>query len=157
MLHFNEETSGDKDSGKEEKQNTQSKARLERSKSNEAEKSPVLYDKVVIGHSYRDFDRDQFFTYFQARYLGVISDDAPVEFNVDVAEADLRDSRVAVIEGDAKAKNIPFNSIKSGNFDNDPKTDDPAAFKFFEAASNQIIPEAKTKGRIDPSDVDKLN
>lgn len=96
-----------------------------------------FWDQVVFGHWRHDFDRDQFFAWWFAQKLGLISSQAPVEFKPYANPTDESNPKTLVIEGITntatqvnKAKNNP------GNFDNG-SLGEPAAFMLWNAYADQ--------------------
>jgi hypothetical protein len=95
-----------------------------------------LFEKVVFGHNYKDFDRDQFVAYYLALKAGVITLDTPVGFTDKVESHDLKDTKVLVLEG-TRGEVLNKNTIKSGNFDNGDN-DDPAAWMVYQAVQRGL-------------------
>jgi|GEM_PF-6232518 len=93
------------------------------------EKEPQ-YKEAVFGHWFHEFDRDQLFTYFLALKAGAISKDTPFSFVPKVSTEDLADNTKIIIEG-VPDDTDGLNDKDSGNFDNDPTTDAPAAAMFY--------------------------
>jgi hypothetical protein len=136
--------------------------------SGEKEVQPTMFSRVVFGHDFRDFDRDQFLVYFQARAMGMIpryanTHDKSLEFTSQVADKDLYSDDVLVVEGIPERFKGKINSlstkdgVKRGNFDNDPTDDSPAAQKFHQVIGNKILPEQITSGRVEPGFKEKLS
>ncbi len=113
-----------------------------------------LYNKVVFGHSMRDFDIDQCITFFYAKYAGIIGDDVEIVFNPSPSIEDINNSSTLVIEGISNAK-TQLNNKKTGNFDNGAN-DDPAAFMFFEAFQADWKSHQNKTFRDIRADFDKL-
>lgn len=95
------------------------------------------YKKVVFGHWFHEFDRDQFLTYYFAIKAGLINKNIPICFTPKVESSDLEDSSVLVIEGIPEGMKNDLGKDK-GNFDNDINSDLPATSLFFEQFRNEM-------------------
>lgn len=95
--------------------------------SHSLEREAAHYRKLVFGHDFRRIDIDQMVAYLIMRHGGLVSGSTPVEAVRRVEKADIDDPSIAVLEGINPDKNVVNNS-NSGNFVNDPVTDEPAAW-----------------------------
>ncbi len=116
----------------------------------EREPSPgVAWTEVLFGHRWRDFDRDQFMTYWLALQAGLVDSNASISCAPTATKEDLQNYKKLVIEGippDAE-KNLKTievgrnkaNWIKNpGNWDNGPDGES-AAEEFWKRYSQEII------------------
>jgi hypothetical protein len=101
------------------------------------------YNRVVFGHRFREFDRDQLMTYYFAYKAGLITLNTPVECTATVSHDDLSNSKVMVIEG--VPKTAKRNTIDFGNFDNDAGNGDPAAWMLQQRVRNQFARELQPR------------
>lgn len=101
-----------------------------------AEQPGFLYSKVVFGHPFDQFDRDQLIAWYIATKIGVLSPTAPAEFSLPVPESALASPNTLVIEGVPNNGTWEKNNSK-GNFDNGPG-DAPAAAMLTHVLSRKV-------------------
>lgn len=93
--------------------------------SSEAKETERRYEKVVFGDWAHAVDRDQAVGFYLAVKGGLVSRDVEVSFEPKVGEEALKNGKVLVLEG------VPDEAVRnngeSGNFENNPKDDTPAA------------------------------
>lgn len=78
------------------------------------------FDKVVFGHHFSRFDRDQLIAYYVAVKVGAIDLNTPISFTADPTATDLHDSHTLVIEPYLDPSE-PTASMKMGNYVTGPQ------------------------------------
>lgn len=94
------------------------------------------FEKVVFGHQFANFDRDQLILYYLAIQVGAVSLDTPATFTSEPSETELKNPKVLVAEPYMQDED-PLKTVKKGNYATGSK-DEPAAAVFYQHFTREI-------------------